>query len=460
MSRVKTLPRSLVLLPAVLAAATAVAQLSGPEFRLSMNPDGTQMDPRVAIGTGQFVVVWSGAETIDGSLAYSIFARRFSRAGVPLGVTDHLAGQVQSQPRVAAAGSDFLIVWSTGFVSIEDSSNLYAQRYSGTSGPSGTAFIVNASTSGAQGNAAVAGDAVHGYVVAWSSSIGGAVDVYARRYHPDLSPKGGEFRVNSVTTGNQSRPSVALSGTGSFVVAYQSDVTGGSTGSNVYAQRFSSAGVLQGQEFRPHEELNGDQQAPSVGADSSGDFVIAWQAADGNGTGVFARTYASSGAPLADEYRVNSVTTGAQDQPAVAVSDTGVVIAWQDTRADLNLGEIYARRYAGGPVGEPFRVNTGLTGDQDKPHVAVSPDGREHVVVWESDANDAGDVLGRKLCLGGDANNDGALNVNDVFFLINHLFSGGPSPVGCADVNGTLTLDVTDVFYLINHLFAAGPAPV
>jgi CSLREA domain-containing protein len=59
----------------------------------------------------------------------------------------------------------------------------------------------------------------------------------------------------------------------------------------------------------------------------------------------------------------------------------------------------------------------------------------------------------------GDANGDGALNVSDVFFLVNYLFAGGPIPVGLANVNGDGTVTVADVFALVNFLFASGSAP-
>jgi len=59
----------------------------------------------------------------------------------------------------------------------------------------------------------------------------------------------------------------------------------------------------------------------------------------------------------------------------------------------------------------------------------------------------------------GDVNGDGAVDVADVFYLINHLFAGGPLPIGPADVNASGTVDVSDVFHLINFLFAGGPPP-
>jgi hypothetical protein len=59
----------------------------------------------------------------------------------------------------------------------------------------------------------------------------------------------------------------------------------------------------------------------------------------------------------------------------------------------------------------------------------------------------------------GDVNGDCAVDVLDVFALVNALFAGGPAPVGVADVNGDGHVDVLDVFYLIDFLFAGGSPP-
>ncbi len=61
--------------------------------------------------------------------------------------------------------------------------------------------------------------------------------------------------------------------------------------------------------------------------------------------------------------------------------------------------------------------------------------------------------------ISGDANGDGVRDVNDVFYLINRLFAGGPLPVGPVDVNSDDAVNVADVFYLINYLFAGGNPP-
>jgi dockerin type I repeat protein len=70
------------------------------------------------------------------------------------------------------------------------------------------------------------------------------------------------------------------------------------------------------------------------------------------------------------------------------------------------------------------------------------------------------DIGAVERVIGGDVNGDGAVNVTDVFSLINFLFANGTPPAGEPDVNGDGDVNVSDVFYLINRLFAGGPAPV
>jgi hypothetical protein len=61
----------------------------------------------------------------------------------------------------------------------------------------------------------------------------------------------------------------------------------------------------------------------------------------------------------------------------------------------------------------------------------------------------------------GDANGDGIINIADVVFLVNYLFTGGPAPepMEAGDANCDGTVDIADAVYLVNYLFAGGPPP-
>ncbi len=61
----------------------------------------------------------------------------------------------------------------------------------------------------------------------------------------------------------------------------------------------------------------------------------------------------------------------------------------------------------------------------------------------------------------GDANNSGMINISDVVYLINYIFSGGsaPDPIESGDANCSSLVNISDAVYLINYIFAGGAAP-
>ncbi|MCX6830254.1 MAG: dockerin type I repeat-containing protein [candidate division Zixibacteria bacterium] len=64
----------------------------------------------------------------------------------------------------------------------------------------------------------------------------------------------------------------------------------------------------------------------------------------------------------------------------------------------------------------------------------------------------------------GDANGDWLVNIQDITFVINHLYPEGstpppPAPIYVGDVNGDCLINIRDITYLINFLYKAGPAP-
>jgi uncharacterized repeat protein (TIGR03803 family) len=140
------------------------------------------------------------------------------------------------------------------------------------------------------------------------------------------------------------------------------------------------------------------------------------------------------------------------------------------------LGTLYGTTSYGGASGKGtvYRISdtgagfavlhsfAGAPDDGSLPGVRLElgPDRRLYGTTLTGGTEDTGVEFATCGLFPGDANRDDAVDVSDVFYLINHLFAGGPA-TGCGgDVNGDDKLDVADVFYLINDLFAGGPAPV
>ncbi len=201
---------------------------------------------------------------------------------------------------------------------------------------------------------------------------------------------------------------------------------------------------------------------PDVSVHPSG-FVVAWTqypAGDGANFDVFARRLASDGAPETVPFRVNTYTTSFQGKPRVAADATGAfVVTWQSFQEGTH--DVFAQRFgaAGSPLGDEFRVNSYTTDFQGNYSVGAWSKG--FVVTWPSPDGSSTGTFARQFCdgLAGDADGNGAITVADVFYVINFLFAGGPTPVRGIDANGDGVVNVIDVFYLINFLFAGGPAP-
>jgi len=66
-----------------------------------------------------------------------------------------------------------------------------------------------------------------------------------------------------------------------------------------------------------------------------------------------------------------------------------------------------------------------------------------------------------KSWLCGDNDASGAVDIDDVVYLLNYIFAGGPAPdpLGSGDADCSGDVDIDDVVYLIQYIFAGGPAP-
>jgi Dockerin type I domain len=345
-------------------SSTGVPQ--GVEFRVNTYTTNEQNNAVVAMDqAGDFVVAWTSK--LQDVLGYGTYARRYNSAGVAQGAefranTYTIGNQVS--PAVAMdQNGDFVVAWLSGG---QDGSDygVFAQRYNAAGATQGTEFRVNTYTSGRQIAARVAMDQTGNFVVAWESDTqdGGTAGVYAKRYNAAGVAQGGEFRVNTYTTGTQGVPALAMDQTGDFVVAWYSDAQDGSS-YGIYAQRFNSSGSPQGGEFRVNTFTTSQQLNPAVAMDQAGDFVVAWQSLnqDGSGIGVYAQTYQAGGAPSGSEFLVNSYTNSAQNFPALAMDVAGdFVAAWQSNGQDGSSYGAYAQRYRVAPPSvSDIQVNDG-----------------------------------------------------------------------------------------------------
>jgi hypothetical protein len=249
---------------------------------------------------------------------------------------------------VSDSSGNFVVVWEAAS---QDGSytGVFGQRYASSGAPLGSEFRVNTYTTAAQRYPGVASDPSGRFVVVWQSNTqdGYGYGVFGQRYASTGAPSGAEFRINIVTSGLQTRAGVAADSAGNFVVVWYSDGQDGS-GYSVFARRYAGSGAPLGAEFRVNTYTSSGQYTPSVASDSSGGFVVVWHSVgqDGSSYGVFGQRYASSGATLGGEFRVNTYTTDYQYAPSVASVAAGrFVVVWSSKGQDAWYFGVYAQRY-------------------------------------------------------------------------------------------------------------------
>ena len=369
----------------------------GPEFRVNTYTTSAQNRPAVAAdGGGNFVVVWN-SNTQDGS-GFGIFGQRYSASGLPSGsefrVNTYTTGYQQNPSVSADSAGNFVVAWANGGGYGGPDPDIAGQRFATSGAPLGPEFRVNTYTTGAQSAVAVAAGPAGNFAVVWTSEgqDGSSTGIFAQLYNPIGLPAGLEFRVNTYTTGQQYGASVAA-GTGTFVVTWTSGGGYGGPAPDIFGQRFLGDGTPFGPEFRVNTYTTSEQTRSSVASIPTGGFVVVWDSAgqDGDSAGVFGQRFASTGAPEGPQFRVNTYTTGLQYGASVATdADGAFVVVWTNTGGYGGTpADVFGQRFAstGAPLGPEFLVNSYTTSAQDRAAVAAAPLGH-FVVTWDSVGQD------------------------------------------------------------------------
>jgi VCBS repeat-containing protein len=146
-------------------------------------------------------------------------------------------------------------------------------------------------------------------------------------------------------------------------------------------------------EFPINETTLGYQRLPAVSRDATtGHFVVAWESADQDETGIFARVFDADGNALTSDFQVNTFTEGNQHDPEILITTDGnFLVTWRSMGQIDQIGEVYARRFApdGTPLSDELLVNKLTAGNQFDPVVAARPDG-EYVMAFASQAGAGG----------------------------------------------------------------------
>jgi hypothetical protein len=275
---------------------------------------------------GRFVVVWEEGSPLD-----HIRGRRFASDGTPLGDDFQISTSTLNSydPFVASDPSgNFVVTWTSGGDGV-------ARRFDSEGVALGGEIPVNAFTTGTQRMSGIAMSAT-GFVVTWlGPGSGGDDGIFGRRFDPDGVPTAG-FQVNTDTLSlYHTRPDVAMSADGDFVVVWSD----GNPTYTAFGRRYDSAGAPLGDVFQVSANTTRNVLYPKVVSDTTGNFLVTWSSfpAPHNGRiDVHARFFNFDGSSASGELQVNEFTTALHMYPWPALADDGsFVVAFRNQNEDV-----------------------------------------------------------------------------------------------------------------------------
>ncbi|MEZ5729495.1 MAG: DUF4347 domain-containing protein [Burkholderiaceae bacterium] len=152
-----------------------------------------------------------------------------------------------------------------------------------------------------------------------------------------------------------------------------------------------------GSEYQVNTYTTSAQDNPAIALDGSGNQVVVWASngQDGSAYGVYAQRFAADGSALGSEFAVNTTTADTQLSPRVVSDAAGnFVVVWQSNAQDGSSYGTIARRFdaSGTPLSGEFLVNQTTFASQQFPDIAMNGNGA-FVVAWSDQLLD-GDGYG------------------------------------------------------------------
>jgi hypothetical protein len=376
-----------------LMVAAFHGRVEAAEVQVNVRSSEAQANAAVAAGSaGGAVIVWRSYYTSPGR-SNDILARRLDARGSFVAdefLVNELTEGNQTEPAVALdPDGRFAVVWQGPG---PDQADIFLRLF----GPDGEAttddLLVNLATAGRQLYPSVATGGAGTLVVAWESREPGPAGeksvVRVQLFDPNGAGLGGEILVDTEPYDCR-YPEVAMDAAGRFVVAWMRD----RTIHPIVVRLFDAYAVPLTDPLVVNTANVASVTRPSVAMSARGSFVVAW---DGDPTrasedDIHARLYDLRGVPRGEPFIVNTLRAGAQRWPQVALNATNeFVIVWEHDTGDPNATTDIAGRYFdsnGVPVGEQFLLNTNTPDRQRYPDVAMTGNG-SFLAVWESDGQD------------------------------------------------------------------------
>jgi Ca2+-binding RTX toxin-like protein len=366
----------------------------------------------VALSNGNFVVTWRVKSQVEAN-GYDLFGRMFDTNGNPLGLDFMLNTKItrdqEDQSLVALPGGGFVAVWqqseSSGITF--EYTTIRGQVFDALGNKLGPEFMANKVEAQSINYRYKDPDVTvltNGTFLVTYTNDKAADEIEGRFFSSDGLPLGQPIRIDSPAFGDRAEEStVTALSNGDFMVVWKDDseaTDGFGNATGLRGAVYFSTG-LQRSEFQVNTTITGGQYDPDVTQLADGRILVAWSSTDEEDASlgcVRARLFSADGAPIGNDFIVNSTNSNIQADPVVvALPSGGFVIGW--TSLDTNDGSgpcVRARAYNafGQPDGEDIIVNYTIDFDQKELSATVRSDG---IVVFSWTSGDGGDGSGQTV---------------------------------------------------------------
>ncbi len=323
--------------------------LLGTETVANTFKSGSQITPAVGMDSaGNFVVAWDSIGQ-DGDID-GIYAQRFksdgSKTGAEFAISQTKTNEQQKPVAAMRADGSFGVAWESYGQAGGNKYDVMLRCYDASGAAVGSEQMVNSTTADNQQTPHIAAFADGRYLVVWQSfnEDGAGWGVYGQLLYKDCKAIGNQFQIHTTKPSDQTAPRAAADGNGAFVIVWSSL---GQDGDNygVYAQLFDKTGAKAGTEFKINAITAGEQSRPTVAYLPNGNYVVTWQSVgeDEQGYAIKSAQYKGNAQQLLD-WHANTTFAGDQNQPAIVGRfDNRWVVAWRSLGQDGAKGAVIGR---------------------------------------------------------------------------------------------------------------------
>jgi hypothetical protein len=312
-------------------------------------------------------------------------------------------------PDVAVTPAGGIVVWQDN---ITDGSGwgISARRLDSTFSGTLSTFRVNVQGTNDQENPRVAILKNGGAAFVWQGGARGSQHIFARFLSPTntwLTTT--DLVVSTFTNTFQITPALTVLNDSNVVVVWASyNQAGAGSLLDVYGKILSPTGVTVSNTFLINQFLGYNQRTPAVTALAKGGFAVAWVSEQERSTAtpsagqyysavsapipsvdIYARIYASNGAPVTSEFAVNTNYYPCANPALASASDGSFMVAWSqhDMLNHSNSWDVFARSFStNGTGGTVVPVNSYTYGDQYAPQISAI--GLDYLIVFTSVGQD------------------------------------------------------------------------